>query len=97
MNRVFLLTYVLVLPIAIVTVLFVLGVMNLWHGLPLPWVLGCVPIESINGGCGIVADWPVFWLDVLFYTALAYSLFLGYYRVHRGKGKTPPSPQPSSP
>src|SRR5713101_6304819 len=97
MNRLFLLIYVLVLPVAILALLFELGVTHLWYGLPLQWVLGCVPIENIYGGCGIVADWSLFWLDALFYTALGYFLFLVYYRLRSGKGKTRPSPQPSNP
>ncbi len=88
MNRWLLFPY-LILPIVITGVLYVLGFTQLWSGFPFAWVLGCIPILSLGDGCGLVADWNLFWLDVLFYTGLGYVLLLGFHSVSRGRKPRP--------
>src|SRR5712692_10127055 len=97
MNRLSPLIYFAVLPVLVLTVLFALGATHLWYGLPYAWVMGCVPILSINGGCGIVIDWSLFSLDVLFYTAIGYALMVGYYRGHGLQARAPPQSSLSDP
>ena len=85
MNRLRLLSY-LVFPVFVMGFLLALGLARLWSGFPFAWVLGCVLILSLGDGCGLVLDWSLFWLDVLFYTGLGFAVLLAYYML-LGKGK----------
>jgi len=63
--------------ITLTTGFFVLlGPLFFYYGFPLPWRLGYCP--TLNPyGCPPIF-WRAFVIDVLFYTALEYGLFLGY-------------------
>jgi hypothetical protein len=69
--------------ITMITGFFVLlGPLFFYYGFPLPWRLDYCP--TLNPyGCPSLSWWA-FVIDVLFYTALEYSLLLGYRR-HRAR------------
>ena len=73
---------VIAVIITLITGFFVLlGPLYFYYGFPLPWRLDYCPILQPYVCPPVV--WWTFVVDVLFYTALEYGLFLGYSRYQR--------------